>query len=121
MENLVSQGRLVAPREVLRELEQVDDELLRWASECKAMFHPLDQHQLDVVRAIETAFPDLVDPNKTIPDADPFVVALATSMAATVITSESARGRQKIPNVCSRYDVVCVDLVGLFKKEAWQF
>ncbi|MCK4820763.1 DUF4411 family protein, partial [bacterium] len=42
IEDLISYRRLVAPREVLKELEKQDDELLVWAKKNLEMFIDLD-------------------------------------------------------------------------------
>lgn len=132
LENLISQGRLIAPREVLNELEKYgdkDDELLKWAKRHRGMFEDLDYNQLNLVQDILKHFPNLVDANKTIPDADPFVIALAMAKRWTVITSEqptnltaNPSARPKIPNVCEYFNVKCYyDLLEFFREEKWEF
>ncbi len=92
LERLVASGDLVAPREVLKELEQVDDDVARWAKKQRRMFKPLDSQQITEVGAIVARFPNLVDPSKLIPDADPFVVALARTQGLTVGYEREAEG-----------------------------
>lgn len=82
IESLISQGELIAPLEVLRELEKQDDELLKWAKAHKGIFRDLDYEQQLRVRNILKEFPRLVDENKETPEADPFVIALAMSKQA---------------------------------------
>ena len=124
IESLIHQGRLIAPREVLHELEEQDDELLDWTKRHRIMFKDLDQRQLQLVRDILRNFPSLVDPNKMTPDADPFVIALAISERCTVITEERQANpweRPKIPNVCENHNVRCIRLIELFEREGWRF
>jgi hypothetical protein len=79
-------------------------------------------------------FPDLIDPAKEIPDADPFVVALAIientrrqdtlfKGQCVVVTQEkpSRSARPKIPEVCQHYGIECIGVAGLFRKEGWKF
>lgn len=126
-EKLISQGRLIAPREVLNELQSFidkDDELLRLAKKHKKMFKDLDNEQQLQVRNILRDFPRLVDENKMTPDADPFIVALAISESATVITSEKPANpgaRPKIPNACEKYNVKCISLIEFFVEQKWKF
>lgn len=124
MRILFPQGRLIAPREVFKELEQIEDELLEWAKNHREMFKDLDNEQLQQVRDILRDFPKLVDVNKTIPDADPFVVAIARSQGCTVINSEKPAnpgGRPKIPDACRKYNVKCTSLIEFFKEQNWRF
>lgn len=129
IERLISQGKLVAPREVLRELEKQDDELLKWAKAHKGMFKDLDNDQLAQVRNILKEFPRLVDENKETPDADPFVIALAMSKGWTVVTSEqpanltvNPTARPKIPNACEHFSVRCIyELLEFFREQKWEF
>ena len=122
-DKLVSEGDLVAPREVLRELEEKEDELLGWARRNRKMFFDLDAEQQQLVKGILRKYPNLVDSSKSIPDADPFVVALGKKKY-TVVTSERARGlggSMKIPDVCAREDIKCISLHQMFRVEEWEF
>lgn len=138
LDDLVQQGRLTAPREVLKEIERKDDDLLRWVKDHRNMFTEPSPEQLETVKDILRLFPNLIDHTKSIPDADPFVIALAlvknkeeqSSFFAgkcLVVTQEKpSRGdRPKIPDVCQHYGVECITgptaLTDLFKKEDWKF
>lgn len=132
IENLISQGYLIAPREVLNELERYfdkNDELLKWAKKHKRMFKDLDDAQLQQVQNILKEFQRFVDETKETPEADPFVIALAMSKRWTVITSEQPANlnanpgaRPKIPNVCEHYNVKCIyQLLEFFRERKWKF
>lgn len=124
IENLISQGELIAPREVFSELEKQDDELFKWVKKHKKMFKDLDNEQMNLMREIERHFPNLIDARKETPDADPFVIALAISKGWTVITSEksaSPGGPPKIPDVCENYNVKCISLIEFFREQKWEF
>ncbi len=123
LERLASGGNLIAPHEVLKELEQKEDELLVWAMRNRKMFIDLDSEQQQLVRGILRKYPTLLDPGKSIPDADPFVVALGRK-GYTVVTQEKARGPggpMKIPDVCAKESVKCVTLHQMFREERWEF
>jgi hypothetical protein len=115
---LVRDGLLVSPIEVYREIgREYDGDVQRWTKEHMAMFIELDEDQIKEVKAIEKRFDDLIDPDKTIPDADPFLIALAKSRDKwTVVTSEklSTNLKPKIPDVCKALDIPCVDLRNFF-------
>jgi hypothetical protein len=127
MENLISEGRLIAPREVLAELMQYgdkEDTLLRWAKAHRRMFVDLDEEQQQMVLTVNRDFPNLVDRDKTTEDADPFLVALAKSRGCGVVTQERPTvppKRPRIPNVCEKYEVKCVSLKDFFMEQGWKY
>lgn len=125
IEGLIDQGLLIAPIEVLHELKGVDDEILRWARRFKKMFVPSDENQLREVADILKDFSGLVDPAKTTPEADPFLIALAKSRGWAVVTSEKPRAdpnaRPKIPDVCKSYGIKCISLVEFFRELGWKY
>lgn len=124
IEVLVSQERLIAPREVLKEIIW-NTQLLEWAKKHKKMFRDLDAEQLQYVKEIEATHPSLVDPTKPTADADPFIIALAKTENATVITSEKSASptssRVKIPDVCQAYSIKCLNLIEWFNEQKWEF
>lgn len=67
----------MGPREVLREIEKKDDDLLKWVKKHRKIFREQEIEQIQRAQEILSHFPKLIDPAKEIPDADPFVVALA--------------------------------------------
>lgn len=124
IEALVSQKRLIAPREVFKEIVW-DVQLQNWAKKHRKMFKDLDKEQIQYVKEIEAKYPSLVDSGKTTPDADPFIIALAKVENATVITSEKSASptstRVKIPDVCPAYGIKCVSLTEWFNEQKWKF
>jgi len=137
MSEMVTQGRLIAPREVLKEVEG-DRDLKPWLRQNKRMFVALGAEQLTIVRDILREFARLVDAAKETPEADPFIIALAMSKKRepeelfdapryVVLTCEklSDTPTPKIPNVCEHYGVECLAgstaLTEFFQREGWQF
>jgi len=130
VEELMAAGRLIAPREVLREVERGDDEMYQWAKKHRAMFVDLDHDQQTLLKEILAAFPSWVDTATDRPVADPMVVALARSRTLVdaggpriVVSHEilGGKGATKIPNVCQQYGIQHMQLVELFEKEDWSF
>ena len=136
MSKLVKEGQLVAPREVLEELRHGgDDEILQWAKDNSCMFLELDSEQVEVAKQIvnDKEFKGLVDPDKEMPEADPFVIALVvvkkrqTTLFGEkwiVIADEHQAGlgkKPKIPNVCKKYDIKCGTMLDMFKWEEWKY
>jgi hypothetical protein len=133
--DLVAAKRLIAPRHVLRELEKIDDEdeLRAFAKQNGEMFLPLDAEQTAAAAEIVNRFAGLIDTLAPIPQADPYVVALAictsrrTGARCVVIAEEKptaypAPGHPaKIPNVCQAYELQCLPLRKLISAERWSF
>ena len=131
---LATSERLVAPREVLRELEKGDDELLPWARQHAKMFQDPDDLHLATVQVILEHFPDFVDSDKETPEADPFVVARAIVGRSSgsmlpqnwVVVAEENRRRRpehrpRIPDVCDHYNVAYMRMFDVMRVEGWTF
>ena len=55
-------------------------------------------------------------------NADPFVIARAHALMATVVTMESKpRNGVKIPNICEHFNIDCISLEGFMERENWLF
>jgi hypothetical protein len=123
VDRMIQDGEIIAPQEVLHELEKQRDDLCAWAKKQK-IFFSLDAEQLKWVKDIMSRFPSLIDPRSTDPDADPFVIALAISKGWSVISSENRAGRgqwMKIPDVCDHYGLKCLPLLDFFREKQWNF
>src|SRR5580704_14654482 len=77
MDSLVKAGRLIAPKEVLKEIKQGEDSLVEWATDKRRMFKPLDAEQAKAASKILALCPSLINPLNERPQADPFLIALA--------------------------------------------
>jgi len=132
IEQLVREGRLIAPEEVHHELEN-DDLLEHWAKQRKAMFRKMTQEIWEVAEEVARRFPALAKPGKFGPAADPFVVAVAKvenqnrsrtlydDPPECIVVTEEGGGPHQIPAACSAFGVQYVNLVGLFQLEEWEF
>jgi hypothetical protein len=123
LETLIREGNMIAPTEVLEELRRQRDDLLEWVKKSRFVVD-LEPEQLAFVAEIERDFPDLVDKDKTTPEADPFVIALARAKGWKVVSQEKAakpRARPKIPDVCPRYGVEYLSLFDFFREKKWEF
>lgn len=123
---LASNGILIAPEEVLLELERREDELYQWARSHRSMFAQPDIVVQQEVKKIVNRWPTFIP--EISPDgawADPYVIALATVRRAVVVTAEKPVGanarRPKIPNVCYALNIPCTDLLGLLRSQGWNF
>ena len=132
IEDLINKDLLVAPKEVLNEINEGDDKLAKWAKKQNKLFKYPTNKQIDIVREILNKFPSLVKENRKY-DADPWVIALAVELATStqktlisikriVVTEEKIRGNKvKIPFVCQKYEIESIDIIDMFRKEGWTF
>ena len=125
LEKLIVDGKILAVDVVLKELAKQDDELVKWVKQHTVMIQPLDAALLQSACEIMNKFPKLIEVKKTIPDTDPFVIALARVKQWTVVAGEksprSTPTPRKIPDVCAEYGVKCITLLELFEEQGWQF
>lgn len=108
IEDLISEGRLRASREVRDELEKHSDELFAWAKKQPDLFVESDEKIQTVVRDLMRQYYNPARPEKGISGADPFVIGLAATMkpqACIVVTAEKSGSIEnpKIPWVCDHY------------------
>ena len=121
-DKLIQHNHLKASDEVKRELEEHGDELYEWVKRRKKMFCSLDASLQKRVTRIQKQFPSLVKLDRTRPDADPFVIALAQEHNLTVVSYEQAKPtKPHIPDVCQTLGIAHISLVELFRREGWQF
>jgi hypothetical protein len=123
--------RLAAPKEVLAELEEgQDDEICEWAKKHASIFRQLTPTQWQIGKDIanDPKFKGFIDPEKEIPDADPFVIALAVDQKKQerlipekwiVVADESQKKKLKIPDICKdpKYNIECISTQDLFDRE----
>ncbi len=126
IEALARKEIVFSPDEVRVELEKIDDDLFAWVKERKCFFRPISedvQAQVRQILAVER-FQSLLNTQKNRSMADPFVIAMARSMNATVVTEEQrvAQGKRvKIPDVCDALGIPCVSVVGFMRQMGMTF
>lgn len=129
---LIEGNRLISTQQVYEELKKKDDEIFQWVKQRKKMFKELDQEQVILAQDIITKFPQLIDPQKETPDADPFVIALALVKKRDltllgdqcIVTTEEklgSRNKPKIPDVCGHYALKHFSSLEFFNNEGWRF
>ncbi len=126
IEELAASETLVAPHEVLLELERGGDEIYEWAREHDGMFIEPEETVQEKVQEVVDRWPEFVpDESHDGVWADPYVVALAAVVGGTVVTGENlapenAR-RPKIPNLCRALGIPYTNLLGVLRNEGWTF
>lgn len=131
LQQLFQNGRAFSHQYVLNEIEPADF-LGQWVSDKKSSFLPATERQTELVRKILARFPGLIDPNKEIDEADPWVIALTIEKTEssiliedysklTIVSTESKRSLKKIPAVCQAFGLSHMDLKQFFADNGWKF
>jgi len=128
IESLIKQKKIFSTMVVYEEMMRYlgkDDRLKKWAiSHKKRFFISPDEEVWQLAQGVAKKFPDLLDKKKLQtgePDADPFLIALAKSEGATIITQERKDLPNRIPAVASHYKVRSIDLYEFFEERKLKF
>lgn len=120
----ISSGQVRCSEEVYVELEKKDDGIHDWLKKHKQVIVPIDEKIQQIVSALLTEHPRLVDTFRQRSQADPFVIATAESLGAVVVTGEKARGKldiPKIPDVCEQRKIPCISFLQMLRELGWKF
>ena len=132
IESLINNGLLMAPKEVLYEIIERDDQLAKWAKKQRNLFKDPTPKQIEILKDILKNYPAIVREDRKY-DADVWVIALAIEMATClqrtltsikriVVTEEKLRGNKiNIPLVCQKYNIEVIDIIDMFRMERWKF
>ena len=124
IEELITAGRLRAPKAVLDEIKPGDD-CHAWAKNQSALFVEESISVQGIVHHLMATHSDLQKPHKGINGADPFVIAMAKDGGPNwVVVADEHPGsleNRKIPFVCATENVPCINFKGLLIAEGWQF
>ncbi len=89
-----------------------------------ALFVPLSPEIQLEAAAIESAYPDLMDPRSMHLSADAYVIALAKVKGGIVVSQETSAQEKRspkrshfIPDVCRDLGIACINLLGLMRRE----
>ncbi len=126
IDDLIEDHRLLVHRQVYEEITAKGDErCLEWKKQLpKHCIVEIDSEQggfISRVGAEHRYLKDLYAQPVYATKADPFLIALGFTRGCHVVTEESKTKEWRIPDVCRRYGVECVDRWGLFRLEGWSF
>jgi len=133
LDRLIRSDRLISPDEVYREIRECEDWLAKWALRYKRerkLFRRTTKQHATIAKQIVREFPDFVERDRPLPQADPFVVALAKhesyqmfSPKRVVVTEEKyvGTGRPRIPHVCASYQILYLSIHQVYVAEGWPF
>jgi hypothetical protein len=128
LDELIVAGRMFAPALVKDEIAAVGTAgLIDWTENHAGIFVPIAE-VLAAAQAIQNQFTGLRDPKAEYEEADAYVIALARMRNGTVITQETPAAEKRnpkrthfIPDVCRELGITCISLLGLMRRERWQF
>ena len=125
---LVSDGRILSTDEVRRELEdRLTPDLETWLSANIQLFPPTSTSEARFIRNLvrDRHFQQIVEDKKIRyggKNADLYVVAKASVLDATVVTQEKGSSHgARIPDVCRRFSIPCINLQQFMEAENWEF
>lgn len=124
----VSNGIVTSTKEVLTEINNSPNkDIVNWANQNKSLFPIPNRLETDFVAQIfqEQRFQDSVKLQNILngkPAADPFVIARAKILKATVVTEEQYKIKGlRIPNICEHFNIDCTNLRGFIERQNWKF
>ena len=126
IEELIRDNRLKMSEVVFEEAMR-DEEIKEWCDQRKLKRYlnsVSDESVQAKVKEVQSTFPGLVDARRGKSEADPWVIALAMATPNAIVTTQESPGSEtkpKIPDVCTYFDVECIKIVDLIKREDWVF
>lgn len=126
VDGLIAQGRVVAPLEACKELEDrakdKGDEVLAWVEQRRSIFTELTDAQQEHLADVLAQFPELVKHDSQGYDADPILVAMAMEYRGwTVVTRDgfNDKGKQGVKQACDHYNIPCVTEFDMLRDNGW--
>lgn len=110
----MEKGIVTSSQEVYEEILVGNDYLSSWVKSRQDYFLPTDEETQKAVRDILSNHRGLVEGGKKKNNADPFVIAVAQIKDCTVVSEEIPThnvGSPKIPDVCLRLGINCINFV----------
>lgn len=124
IEVAIADGEVRAVDVVRDELSKRDDEVLGWVRMQDGLFVPLDEEIQRATTEVLDAHPKLMGRGGGRNEADPFVIALAITAGATVVTEETKSGnlgKPRIPDACDALGVPWTGIVGFLQEQGYSF
>jgi hypothetical protein len=122
---LIRNGHVISSTEVLKELQDYDDEMAEWAKINKQIFLKPSIEEQTLVKSILEKHPELIKQEAILlgkPQADPFVIAQARIHECVLVHNEKFKpNAHRIPNVCKQFKVKEIPLFEFFRLEGWKF
>ena len=123
MSSAFSSGTILSSEVVLLELEKGSDDVTAWAKKHKGAFESTSTQETTEVGGILSRHPKLVDASLDREQADPYIIAKAKigGNQFTVVSEENKNKPNKIPMVCTKENVRCIDFITMVRDLKWKF
>jgi len=119
IEKMVSEGRIIAPLEVQKEIAFGNDEIVKWSKQNRFVFRDLDTCQIEKIKEIQAKYPSGFwekEINKDGHWGDPWVIALSICEEAVIVTNENKDKANRIPSVAREFEIRSLQLLEFFKE-----
>jgi len=128
IDELIREKRFYAPALVSEELDAVGtNQLIAWAQTRREIWIA-NENIFAETMTIQSQFPGLLDPKAEYEEADAYLIGLAQQTDGIVVTSETPAAEKRkpkreffIPDVCRELGIPCINLLGLMRREEWEF
>jgi hypothetical protein len=126
-DEMTDDGLFTSTREARRELEDFGGPALEWCQAHVELFVTPDVAEASFVSRIYAVshFQQNIERQKLLKggkNADPFLIARAAVLGATVVTTELPKQNGvKIPNICDHFGVKCLNLEAFMIEREWVF
>ncbi len=120
---MCDEKKIIAPREVLKEIKRGDDALTLWAESNEDLFLEPCENEIEILQEVLASYSEkAIEKNSTGPWADPLVISCAKHFRLPIIQQELNDAKQfKIPSIAYLHGVDCIKLIKFFEDESWSF
>ena len=128
-DKMIASGNILSVREVRNEINKLNpkSEVEAWAKANSNFFHNPTAEELQFITRIYSVphFFHSISQQKLLkgdPFADPYIIAKAYVKQGTVVTQEkNVPNAAKIPNICSHFQIPCINLQEFLTQNNWSF
>lgn len=120
----IEEGRIIICDAVFNEIKKAE-ELKDWLNGLRKFVVPC--HVRDIIveaKIIINDYPKLIDINNPSDQSDPYVIAIAKMNNYTILSNESygeGGKKTKIPYICKKLAVDCLNIRKFYIEENWKF
>ncbi|MGB4644589.1 MAG: DUF4411 family protein [Dictyoglomaceae bacterium] len=118
LETMVREGVLISHIEVYNEIKEGEDMICKWCKRNRYMFKDIDECQMKEFEAIKGKYEIdywSKETNRSVPWADPWLIALSICENAILVTDESNKPNH-IPYIAKYFNIRCLNLIDFFRE-----
>ena len=117
-------GLLITTEVVVEEIGKKGDYASTFVKTLNHFGLKMDNETIQNAKAILKAVPNIIDAQNPNPQADPYLIGLSMAKSAILVTQEKSAPQSKkakIPDVCNKFNVPCINLLELARARQWTF